>query len=63
MPEGKPGIESGELAVCTETRHEQRHNQRKRTKKISAAAEADFIIAGEQAKEHKLCCVEQHTEH
>jgi len=41
--------------------------QRKRTKKISAAAESDFIIAGKQAefahstqaKKHKLCCVEQ----
>ena len=71
LPEGKPGNESGELAVCSETRQEQIQNQRKRTKKISAAAESDFIIAGEQAefahstqaKEHKLCCLEQHTEH
>jgi len=63
LPEGKPGNESGELAVCNETRQEQIQNQRKRTKKISAAAESDFIIAGKQAefahstqaKEHKLC--------
>ena len=50
LPEGKPGNESGELAVCTETRHEQRHNQRKRTKNSSATAESDFIIAGKQAE-------------
>jgi len=63
LPEGKPGNESGELAVCNETRQEQIQNQRKRTKKISAAAESDFIIAGEQAefphstqvKEQKQC--------
>jgi len=49
LPEAKPGNESGELAVCNETRHEQIQKQRKRTKKISAAA-ADFFIAGEQAE-------------
>jgi len=36
---GKAGNESGELAFCNETRQEQIQNQRKRTKKISAAAE------------------------
>jgi len=62
LPEGRPGNESGELAFCNETRQEQIQNQRKRTKKISAAA-ADFFIAGEQAefphstqaKEQKQC--------
>mgnify|MGYP007124155909 CR=1 FL=1 len=49
---GKADIESGELAICIETRQEQIQNQRKRTKKISAAA-ADFIIAGEQADLHE----------
>ena len=52
MPEVRPGNESGELAFCNETRQEQIQNQRKRTKKISAAA-ADFIIAGEQADLHE----------
>jgi hypothetical protein len=62
LPEGKPGNESGELAVCNETRHEQIQNQRKRTKKISAAAELDFIAGKQaefahstQAKEHEQC--------
>ena len=63
MPELRPGNESGELAFCNETRQEQIQNQRKRTKKISAAAESDFIIAGKQAefahstqaKEQKQC--------
>jgi len=63
LPEGKPGNESGKLAVCTETRYKQIQNQRKRTKKISAAAESNLIIAGEQAefpystqaKEHEQC--------
>ena len=49
---GKAGNESGELTFCNETRQEQIQNQRKRTKKISAAA-ADFIIAGEQADLHE----------
>jgi len=48
---GKAGNESGELAFCNETRQEQIQNQRKRTKKISAAA--DLIIAGEQADLHE----------
>jgi len=53
LPELRPGNESGELAFCNETRQEQIQNQRKRTKKISAAAVADFIIASEQADLHE----------
>ena len=62
MPEGKPGNESGELAVCSETRQEQIQNQRKRTKKISAAAESDFIIAGEQAEFAHSTHAERHKQ-
>jgi hypothetical protein len=66
-----PAIVGGPATSPLQQSAEQIQNQRKRIKKISAAAESDFIIAGKQAefshstqaKEHKLCCVEQHTEH
>ncbi len=65
LSEEKPGNESGELAVCTETRQEQRHNQRKRTKKsVQQQNQASRQIChSTQAKKHKLCCAEQHAEH